>query len=169
MGIQPIWVSSIQHLSIYHAIVSGTPLWRKMLGWYPIPKGFPKVRFGFASTPIVLFSYGEIVIEESSLQYYPLHPKMKYSQRYSNLKQDLIFEIKYSDIQVVERYQHKNAFINYFNINWVRIIPKTDILNRDVLICVGGYGPSMSEITYNTDRLFEIIRQKVQLADTTNK
>jgi hypothetical protein len=165
-----IWVSSVKHLTIFYSIVTSTPLWRKFIGQYKMPKEFPRINlYSFIGMPIVLFSKGQITLGEKSLKYNAFQERSGFLKSYSNLKDDLVFEIDYSDIQSIDRYRHENAFINYYNAIWIRIVPKTNILDKDILICVGGNGPFMSGITYNTDSLFEIIMQRVQLVNATNK
>lgn len=163
MDIQPIWISSIKHLETFYTVATSTSVGRKLIGHYKMPKGFPKLNlYYFLGIPVVFFSKGKLSIEEKSLKYNASHNKIGFLKSYSNLKNDLAFEIEYSSIKSIERYQHQNAFINYYNINWIRITLNNDILDGDILICIGGSGPSMSGIINSNDKLFDMLEQNIR-------
>ncbi len=156
MDIKPVWISSISHLDAFTEIWINAPLWRKLLGFYEIPDDFPLVKlyhiFGF---PVVFFSEGNLVLEDNNLAYESFEKKSILLNKFSNLKSDLSFKIKISDIKSIQWYQHKYAFINYYHIKWIRIICDENTLGGDFLICIGGNGPFMNKITKNTEDLFE--------------
>lgn len=156
MEIKQIWISSINHLDAFTEIRINAPLWRKLIGFYEIPDNFPLVKsfyiFGF---PVVFFSEGNLVLEDNNLTYKSFEKKSILLSKYSNLKNDLSFKIKISDIKSIQWYQHKNAFIDYYHIKWIRIRCNENILGGDFLVCVGGNGPFMNKITKNTENLFE--------------
>ncbi|WP_333648073.1 hypothetical protein [Lacrimispora sp.] len=162
MEVQSIWVSSVNHLTTFHSITTGTPFWRKLISRYVMPENFPMNNmYNFFRMPIVLISEGHITLDEKALKYTAHHEKSKATKDCRNLNSDLSFEIDYSDIQSIDLYKHNYASINHYNITWIRIVPKTNVLDQDILICVGGSGPAMSGIINNTHNLYEAILHEV--------
>lgn len=60
MIIEPIWISSTEHLGKYRSAISDTPLWNKLISHYKIPRDFPRAivnnSIKSAVLPIVYFS-----------------------------------------------------------------------------------------------------------------
>lgn len=163
MNIKPVWISSINHLDVFSEIWLTAPRWRKLLGFYKIPNNFPIVKsFYIFKFPIVFFSEGNLRLKDNNLSYNSFEEKNSFLRNYSNLINDLSFEIKISNIKSIQWYQHKNAFINYYQIKWIRIICDENTLGGDFLICVGGNGPFMNKINTNTENLYEKLSQSIE-------
>lgn len=157
----PVWISSVRHLEIYRSIIKDTPLLEKMKSNYEIPLDFPKLIVqNTHSLPIVHFSTGVLLITDKSINYKAVPQRNNFLKSIVNTKDDLLFEVEFSKIKSIDRYQ-VTAFINYFSVNWVRIRFEDDILNGDILICNGGKGPFMNGINKKTNNLYKIITQRI--------
>lgn len=158
MEIKPIWISSINHLNVCREIIRTTPFWRKLIGFYKIPDNFPRINFYYVlPLPIVYFSKGKLTLDGDSLSYKSSNEKIGFLKNYSNLKNDLSFEIKRSDIKSIQWYQNDYALLNNYNIKWIRITCSKNVMDNDFLICADG--TFMNKITANTENLFEMLNQ----------
>ena len=64
------------------------------------------------------------------------------------------------DIEKLDRYDSSEHFENLksrFNLIWIRIKTKEEILGGDFLMCIGGSGPFMKKLRNKTDDLYQAL------------
>jgi hypothetical protein len=113
---------------------------------------------GIVRVPIVLFSSGTLNIINDKITYEASQYKVPGS-KFCNLSNSLKFSLTPEEVVRIERYQHPEAIIKYYNINWIRVITNNEILKGDFLLTVGGKGPSMKKLRNQTNQLYQALIQ----------
>ncbi len=136
-----VWVSSVDHLKGFSSILLPESTNPELNVIYTnIPSSFPQNnKKGMYCFPIIYFGKGRLSIEDEDVIF-----TSKYSvlvdRHLKNIKRNLDFHLKRSDIKSVTRYQHPQPRMSFIPelkpINWVRIITKSNLLNSDFLLCI---------------------------------
>lgn len=118
--------------------------------------------------PLHFFSNGTLRIEEGKVTFVAV-PFKAFGNRYLNLKSDLEFQMKPSDIVEITRYEPPRLFPfgRQSDIKWIRVTTNESILGGDFLIIVGGKGFRIKKrITECTNRLYQLL---IEFKDGTSE
>jgi hypothetical protein len=157
LRIEPIWLSSRDHLNRFHGIVSAKSWLRIMLGGrYVVPSGFPNILIDEKPFPLVYYSSGELRIG-SDAAFYTAGPYEQtfMGKRRRNLDSRVRITISRRSIEMIGRFKPEAAVLCYFTINWLEI--KSRDLPESALLCIGSSGPGMGRMRRGTDRLTEVL------------
>ena len=176
MQFEPVWISSIEHLEVFDAIIARAAKWRRALGLYRFPDEFPRLDmgrriFGKAVTvPLVMFSQGELEIEGDVLRFrardWPTITKSRATATRRSitknratatrqfLRTDWQWELRADDLQSVESYTRPSPIMRGFELPFTRVRSYSrDAALKDFLICVGGTGYEMDKIRRESEQL----------------
>lgn len=157
---EPVWISSVEHLTTFQSIFRGTSWLGRGLGRYKMPSDFPCIQMpggllpgGIFSPriPIVMFSQGQLDVGERSLGFQSVDWQPPTGKRL-NLLNDWHFDLNATEIVSVEKFEQP-APIRYYTMNFTRLRTTRGDLLHDFLLCVGGSGLSMKNIRQNSEEL----------------
>ncbi len=156
MQFKPVWISSPEHLALFGDIFKKTSWLRRVIGAYKSPLDFPCIQikgmFGPARIPIIMFSQGQLEVENQLIRFRSANWPSPAGERF-NLINDWEFQLHKSDIRLVEKFEQQSPVLKYYNMNFTRVqTNKPDVLG-DLLLCVGGSGPSMKNIRRRSEEL----------------
>jgi hypothetical protein len=165
MEFYPVWISNIEHLDTLLNIYKLNNRIKKLVGSFEIPPNFPYIQ---ATLPppshkvyVVFFANGSVNINDNNV-IFNSSPIEIAGDKVHNLKENFHFDLESKDISSIERFKHQKPIIQYWNINWIRIITEKNDFLKDFLICVGGEGPSMKIINEQTDKLHTLINNLIK-------
>lgn len=168
MIFHPVWVSSTNHMDTFADIVYNASGWQKALGLYTMPPSFPHIVNFIFRLPVVFFAKGTLSIESETVSFTADSPRTL-SSKYRNVQTELNFQLAAGAIKSIERYRHPNPFMEHYNIDWVRVRTREDVLAGDFLLCVGGTGPFMGKIRHRTDELHEALVEFTRRTSPTDE
>jgi hypothetical protein len=157
----PCIISSPAHLAQFADIKRQNPWWKMLLGLQKLPAGFPRVYVGNKPVQVVFFAKGELTLVEQQATFRAAAPGFDNGQRYEHINTAFGFDLPYSAITQVERYQAPDPFIKYFNFNWVRIIVDDPAAPNDLLLSLTGSGTQMQQLHRQNDALFADLQARV--------
>lgn len=170
MQFEPVWISSLTHLTQFDETIASTPFWRRELGYYDFPPEFPRIDMGrkilgkTVMVPLVMFSQGELTIEDDSVNYRALNcptltvGRVTATRHY--LRTDWEWELNASDIIMVESAPWSSPILRYYDMPFTRIRTNhCDALLRDFMVCVGGTGMKMDKIREQSARLLSELQR----------
>lgn len=162
MRFEPVWISSIEHLTQFDELIARTPKWRRSLGFYRFPSEFPRVDMGrkilgkAVTVPLVMFSQGELEIDiiRYRARDWPTLTAGRVSATRQFLRTDWEWELRANDLQSVESYTSPSPMLPNFALPWTRVRAyHREAALKDFLICVGGNGYKMDEIRERSAQL----------------
>lgn len=122
--------------------------WFRRYVWPPDPpRDFPQTRIGSKAVPLVLFATGELVVDGNLVTFCAHH-----EPRYRNVDDELEFELRLDRRAGIDRYFVESPILKRFSWSWVAL--RSPELRDELLLCVGGTGPSVSLIKERTEELF---------------
>ena len=157
----PLIISSPAHLAQFNDIKRQNPWWKMLLGLQKLPAGFPRVYVGSKPVQVVFFAKGQLTLFERQADFRSAAPGFDNGQRYEHIQTAFSFDIPYSAITRVERYQTPDPFIKYFGFNWVRILVDDPAAPNDLLLSLTGSGTQMQQLNRLNDELFAELQAKV--------
>ena len=107
--------------------------------------------------PVALFSNGHLKIAKEKISFFAV-PYKTFGSQFFNLLTTIDFQMQPSDIEKLDRYDSSEHFENMkgrFNLIWIRIKTKEEILGGDFLMCIGGKGPFMKKLRNKTNDLYQ--------------
>ncbi len=155
--VEPLWVSSREHLAEFGGLLDETPWFKRMMGRVQVPDGFPCVEFQSRYVPIVYFSSGILELRNSTVHYTAQKKLARTGAVYHDLDESLTFTFDVNEMVRISRYRGEERFIKYYSIEWIEL----EVQGREtpLLICVGGRGPGMRKIRNDTDQLFNMLKR----------
>ena len=154
LPIDPVWLTSHQHLERFQEIRDKTPWYRVLLGGsYRLPDDFPCIQVNTQRIPLVYWSTGALSVAKNLLTC-AAHPpsSSRLSGQRRNLDTTLAFSIDTALRPKLGRFRARTS-PNYFSINWIELA----VPERSLLLCAGGRGPGMGRVNRGTDSLFNIL------------
>ncbi len=153
--VDPLWVSSRDHLTDLAAIYQANPWYKKLFGGLSVPEDFPCVQIQRNFFPLVYYSSGIMEFKGPKLTYLAQQRQGRLGSTYFNVNNSLQFEIEAKDLKSLNRFRPERMPVKHFTINWVEL----DIsgFEQPILVCVGGSGPSMKRIHDDTDKLYQTL------------
>ncbi len=157
MQFEPVWISSIEHLTQFDDIIVRTAKWRRSLGFYRFPPEFPRIDMGRKvfgrpmMVPLVMLSQGQLTIEGDTIHYRAMDwPKITAGRSKATrhgLRTNWEFSLRADDLQRVETYTRPSPLLPNFALPFTRIRAyHRESALKDFLICVGGNGYEMDKI-----------------------
>jgi|SRR5215468_6396176 len=167
ISFSPIWVSTIEHQEAFSRLVHEASLAKKILGSYNLPTDFPQVHmlwgiFPVFRVPLVMIASGRLTVLGKMLQFEALAwGKLDAigGNVYKNLQSDLKFELSGRELSQIERYENPRPFMAYYNLSWTRVRSTRMGLLSDILLAVGGRGPTMGRIRKRNADLFSALNR----------
>ncbi len=149
----PVIISSVEHHDRVREVKKNNPLWRRIIGFYDVPEGFPHFRFLY-KMPIYFFANGKMKLNESikfkstPVNHTPVKPE--------NIDHSVNFELDFYDIRYIDRYTDKGHYIK-----WIRVVSRDlSVLDGDFLMCVVGEGSFSKRYNEETDELYQTLISK---------
>ena len=145
---EPVWISSIEHLRAFEKAYRDTPLVRRIIGAYVLTDGFPCMRGGLIiphRIPVVMFSSGKLRIDRHVVEFETAAWRHSHVQ-YHNLRTNWKFTLTGEDITAIESFAFISPVMRYFTLPFTRVRTRGTGELADLLLCVGGSGPSMKEV-----------------------
>lgn len=153
-----VWVSSSEHVAAHQQIFSATTIRGKALGRYAIPSGFPYMTYlGIARAPLFFFATGILSVDDEVITFVAQPSKKVFGQQLHNLNVELQFQLSRDSIKFIDRLRTPNPFVSMFDILWVRVATVRAVVQGDLLLCVGAYGPSSRKLNDRTDELYQVL------------
>ncbi len=90
--------------------------------------------------PLILFSSGHLKIAKEKISFFAV-PYKTFGNQFFNLLSTIDFQMQPSDMENLDRYdpsEHFEKLKSRFNLIWIRIKTKEEILGGDFLMCIGG-------------------------------
>jgi hypothetical protein len=107
-----------------------------------------------------IFAKGELTLFEQQADFRSAAPGFDNGLRYEYIQTAFSFDIPYSSITRVERYQAPAPLIKYFSFNWVRIIVDDPAAPNELLLSLTGSGTQMQHLNQLNDALFADLQAK---------
>lgn len=157
---QPIWISSVPHLDAMHNIARSATMLNKLFGRFDCPDEFPHVvlfwgLLFFSKCPLVFFQYGELTVEDNSFLFQSKKPRV-WGSKIRGAWPPLEFKLNRSQVTEVSFYRYPNPYMEYFNVDWIRVTGTEEVLGGEFLICNGGY--RMGSVRAKTVSLFDVLK-----------
>ncbi len=168
MIFEPVWVSTLEHLSQYKVITADTATAIKRGGNYNVPDNFPQTRVSMflglaysSPSPLIMVSNGVLNLSDNGLSYkaYPLRLK---NNRVRNLNDELEFSISTNEILSLDRYLFVSPINKIFNISFARVHSTKEGFLEDFLICLGGQGLELEKIRKANEYLFSALSNMIK-------
>jgi hypothetical protein len=150
--VDPLWVSSKEHLSEFKTIFDSNSWYKKYFGGLNVPEDFPCLQVQRNFYPLVYFSSGIMDITGLNVQYTAQKKSGKFGSSYCNVDNSLEFAFKIRDITSLVRFRPDPVLIKQYTVNWIDL--GINGFDKSILVCVGGAGLSMKRIERDTDDLF---------------
>jgi hypothetical protein len=165
MEFYPVWVSNIEHLDTLININRLNNRIKIIMGSFEIPPNFPYIQAAFPPPShkvyVVFFANGLLNINDNSILFQSSPIEIAQDKVY-NLKEDYHFKLESKNIISIDRFEHSKPLIQYWNINWIRIITNNNDLLKDFLLCVGSEESSMKIINEQTGKLHTVISNLIK-------
>lgn len=152
LTVDPLWVSSKEHLSKFKSIFDNNPWYKKLFGGMNVPDDFPYVQVQNNFFPLVYFSSGILDINGLNVHFTAQKKSGRFGSTYHNVDDSLEFTFRTIDIKSLTRFRPDPVFLKHYVVNWIEV--EINGFDKSILVCVGGVGPSMKRIDRDTDELF---------------
>ena len=134
-----VWFSTKAQLDAFDDAFAKTSWLRKMMGRFRIPKGAAYTTLGgWHRIPIVLLARGNIAFEEGLIRFTPFPSKNRYAKRDRNLLDDFSFEIKQTDLVLIEAFEPVDKVGLGWRLPWTRVVTTRPSPLNDFFLTIGG-------------------------------
>jgi hypothetical protein len=168
MNFDPVWVSTVEHLTRFKSINADTADAIRSGFRYNVPEKFPQTRmamfFGLAyssPSPLIMFSNGILDIDNNKVSYKAYQFKLK-NNRVINVNDELWFSISISEILSLDKYLFVSPINHHFNMSFSRIYTTKSGLLADLLLCVGGQNLDFGKIKKANETLFDTLDKLIR-------
>jgi hypothetical protein len=167
----PVWVSTIQHIEAYGAIVSHESWVGDFIEWPRVPEGFPQRATGSNGGPLVplmMFATGRLHVtfeamvfhaqKEAAPSFYGVTPNDL------NLRTDFEFRIRWSQVVSIESYEapHYEDFMGNVVVPWARVRTEQPGELCDFLLSAGGRAPLfMTSVKERAEELCAMLQRRL--------
>ena len=131
-----VWISSIDHLKRFQEL----PWYAKWFGL--LPKGFPKVRAGLISYPLLYFAQGMLSLNGDSFKFSARFPIPEGTKSYANLATDLRLSLAPNQVLSVSRFDMRQIASTATPLPFIRVQTTSGEL-QDFLVCAGATDVSL--------------------------
>jgi hypothetical protein len=145
LTLDPVWISSADHLTRFHLL----PWYAKWFG--RLPKGFPKVRAGLISYPLVYFAQGTPSLRADGFKFSARFPTPTATKSYANLDSNLRLGFAPNQLLSVRRFDMRQIAPRAIPLPFIRIQTTSGEL-QDFLVCPGS--SDVSAIAREAENLF---------------
>jgi hypothetical protein len=145
LTLDTVWISSVDYLKRFHAL----PWYAKWFGL--LPEGFPRVRAGLFSSPLVYFAQGILNLSADRFEFSARFPTPTATKSYANLESDLRLSFAPNQVLSVRRFDMRQVAPVAIALPFIRIQAASGEL-QDFLVCAGSR--DVSAIARETDNLF---------------
>jgi hypothetical protein len=104
--------------------------------------------------PIVFFSSGTLYVEKEKITF-NANPIKKGVLQFHNIMKNLEFQLKPDEIETIDRYQHPEAPFKKYNLIWIRISTKENIIGGEFLMCIGKFRVFMRKRREKNEEFFK--------------
>jgi hypothetical protein len=138
MIIEPVWVSSVEHLQTFERAYRDSSFCRRLVGAWKLPEGFPYTRGSTGipwRIPLVMFSSGSLRIDDGLMDFEAKPYQLSFN-RLHHLRSDLRFTLNAQDVNAVEGFEFVSPVQRYFSLPFARIRTNKAGELADFLLCV---------------------------------
>ncbi|MDE2112801.1 MAG: hypothetical protein KGJ79_16795 [Alphaproteobacteria bacterium] len=134
-----VWFSTKAQLDAFDEAVARTSWLRKIVGRFRIPKGAAYTTLGvWQRFPILLLARGRIAFEEGSIRFTPFPSKHRYAMRDRNLLDGFSFEMKQTDLVLIEAFEPIDKVGLGWGLPWTRVVTTRPAPLNEFFLTIGG-------------------------------
>src|SRR6266702_962972 len=136
LTLDSVWVSSVDHLRRFQSL----PWYAKWFGL--LPKGFPRVKAGLISYPLVYFGQGILSLSADRFEFSARFPAPRTAKTYANLATDLRLSLAPNQVLSVSRFDMSQIASTATPLPFIGLQTTSGEL-QDFLVCAGATDVSL--------------------------
>ena len=149
---EPVWISSLEHMQKFIQIDKNASWMQRLLGLYKFPERYPRLRlFGLPpGIPIIYFASGKLSVYPKCIRF-DSKPQSLFGVSFLYVRRDFSLRIfvrsiiSVEEFNVAKQFRGKLSGWGQYDFPWTRIQTSENGVPSDLLIGIGGLGPSITD------------------------